>query len=278
MHIDRVVLLGTISACANPTAPEPRWPSTTSSDRAALPPSVPSKPFAGARQADPGGYDMASFINESGPLRRFPGSANFDTPSGNITCTWESTGDGPLRCEFSERISAPPPRPVDCDLSWATRYAELTSAGARDGLCTGGIATPYRANVLPYDTALIVGQYGCLSEFTGVTCRRLPTAEAFSPAARGSHRSDRQAAPSSLRGQEGDHFVRSWRPHTFSNEADGPILGLPLGNAVVELGHPVVGVVVVDVGGGHTGGRDARSGSHDLVAVLAEDVEALRAV
>jgi hypothetical protein len=183
-----VVLLGTISACANPTALEPRSPSTTSVDRAetedwtarpstvtAPPRSVPSQPFALARQADPRGYDMASFINELGPLQRFPGSTNFDTPSGNITCTWESTGAGPLRCEISERTSAPPPRPADCDLSWATRYVELTSAGARDGLCTGGIATPYRANVLPYDTALIVDQYGCLSELTGVTCRHLPT-------------------------------------------------------------------------------------------------------
>lgn len=186
------ITLGTISACANSTAPGPRSPSTTSVDRAetedrttrpstvtALPPSVPSEPFAGARQADPRGYDMASFINESGPLQRFPGSANFDTPSGNITCTWESTGDGPLRCEISERSSTPPPRPADCDLSWATRYVELTSAGAQDGVCTGGIATPYRANVLPYGTALIVGQYGCLSEFTGVTCRHLPTGRGF---------------------------------------------------------------------------------------------------
>lgn len=187
-----VVLLGTISACANSTAPESRSPSATSADRAetearttrpstvtALPPPDISEPFAGARQADPGGYDMASFSNESGPLQRFPGSANFDTPSGNITCTWESTGDGPLRCEISERTSSPPPRPADCDLSWATRYVELTSAGAQDGLCIGGIATPYRANVLPYGTALIVGQYGCLSEITGVTCRHLHTGRGF---------------------------------------------------------------------------------------------------
>lgn len=119
------------------------------------------------------------------PLTPSPGAdmVTFDTPSGNITCSWylDVTSDPPLNCDISERASPAPARPADCGPGpgWATNYVRLTSQGAQDGVCTGGLQTPWAGRVLPYGSALVAGEFGCRSDESGVTCVHLPSGRGF---------------------------------------------------------------------------------------------------
>lgn len=107
----------------------------------------------------------------------------FMTPSANIACNWSvtnPTGELGINCAAKERTSPPPARPANCELNWATSYVQLHPDGVvNDGVCTGGVLTPSIANTLPYGSALVAGDFGCLSAEAGVTCAHIPSGRGF---------------------------------------------------------------------------------------------------
>jgi len=134
-----------------------------------------------AEAATVGDYEYATFTDDKAPLAHHPGTVTFTTPSENITCGWRTDGTGSLACGLKQRTTPAPPRPSDCEeyLGWSTNYVKLDASGATDGYCAGGIPIPYRGNKLPYGTALIAAEFGCLSEEKGVTCAHFSTGSGF---------------------------------------------------------------------------------------------------
>lgn len=71
---------------------------------------------------------------------------------------------------------------VENETAWRTdghRRYKLDPSGPADGLYTGGLPIAYRGNNLPYGTALIASEFGCLSAESGVTCAYLTTGSGF---------------------------------------------------------------------------------------------------
>lgn len=136
-----------------------------------------------APRADEATYHDMSW-NSGGPLTYSEDSVSFRTPSGNIGCLWYVQTDMDIDqvvCHLAVRDTPPTPKPADCGPGpgWATDHVVLEPTGATDGICTGGLQVPLAANVLPYGSALVAGDYGCLSEEAGVTCAHTGTGRAF---------------------------------------------------------------------------------------------------
>lgn len=160
-------------------------PTTTSSDTtsAAPTPSGPVADILDATQVRPEDYHDMSFGGDSPESMTQSPQVAFITPSSNIACNWspaDPTGDLGLNCHAKERTSPPPDRPADCEYSWATDYVQLNPDGSvEDGVCTGGVLTPSIANTLPYGSALVDGEFGCMSAEAGVTCAHIPSGRGF---------------------------------------------------------------------------------------------------
>lgn len=116
-----------------------------------------------------------------------PNQVAFESPSGNIRCIW-SDASFPLTCDVAVRADEPSEPPGGCgEISWAPNYLHLSADGLEDGFCTGGQEVPLGATVLPYGSALLFLDFGCLSEQSGVMCVHLPTGRAFTAAQAGVH-------------------------------------------------------------------------------------------
>lgn len=133
-----------------------------------------------ATPLDPDDYQSFSW-DPTSPMRYWPDAFAFQTPSGNISCTWQDSGDSRVVCSLKTRYTAPPARPASCEeyMAWAIDHVVLSAQGAADGVCTGGVQVPQRSRVLPYGSALVSGDYGCSSEESGVTCVHLPSGRGF---------------------------------------------------------------------------------------------------
>jgi hypothetical protein len=160
----------------------PSEPPTTSTTSTAAP--APAAPSTDARTkvnsadpVDPAEYHSADWGGQ-GQLYSSPGGGVFfQTPSGHIVCNWGGGGDG-LVCGAKNRGN-PPPEDPSCHLSWITDYVNIGSNGVLNGMCVGGIMTPYGAVVLPYGKVLRFNDFGCLSEQSGVTCVSLSAGQGF---------------------------------------------------------------------------------------------------
>lgn len=158
--------------------------SATSSSATAAPASGPVADILNAKQAAPEGFHDMSFGGDTPEsMTTEPGQVAFSTPSANITCNWsltDATGTLGLNCSAKERTSPPPARPADCEMNWATGYVQLGTDGkVEDGVCTGGVISPTMANALDYNSALVAGDFGCLSAESGVTCAHIPSGRGF---------------------------------------------------------------------------------------------------
>lgn len=118
-------------------------------------------------------------VSVGGYRTGFSSQPAFRTPSGNIECEWMA-GSGVV-CYVKERTSPPPPPPGGCgEITWVWNYVRLDRGEVSNGVCTGGILhNSGTGNVLSYGSALIEGDFGCLSEERGVTCVRVSTGKGF---------------------------------------------------------------------------------------------------
>lgn len=200
LYAAALVALAT-SACASadqgsPAAPESATASSTSSTASSTTSetetptsttvSVPPGPVAeilAARQVSPDDFHDMSYGGETPESMTKSRMVAFRTPSANIACTWDpgaETGETAVTCSAKDRTSPPPVRPADCENNWATSYVQLGPDGSVDnGVCTGGVLVPSIANTLPYGSALVAGDFGCLSAETGVTCAHIPSGRGF---------------------------------------------------------------------------------------------------
>jgi hypothetical protein len=112
------------------------------------------------------------------PPKRLPhvvGAVDFfASPSRNIGCLITETA---VRCDIQEKSYLDPPRPASCQLDYGSSL-QVGRAGPADYACVGDTVLG-AAQVLPYHSSTVVGDFGCTSRETGMTCYNLRTRHGF---------------------------------------------------------------------------------------------------
>jgi hypothetical protein len=101
--------------------------------------------------------------------------ASLDTPTRNIGCYLDATR---VRCDIDKHTWNTPPRPADCQLDYGTAI-ELGTGRAAFGCVGDTVRGSPDATVFAYDTAVISGDYACVSTRAGVACRNTSTGHGF---------------------------------------------------------------------------------------------------
>lgn len=101
---------------------------------------------------------------------------SFVMPSGNIWCELNSDE---AHCTIEKFDYSPPPMP-DCDQDLAGHVWQVTAEGA-DPVCPSGgsLKQPDGLTELGYGKATAAGDFLCLSDKQGVTCKSVSTGHGF---------------------------------------------------------------------------------------------------
>jgi len=122
---------------------------------------------------------------EPGPgqaMRPTPGIAEFNTPSGNITCAIvdiEPGGPADVQCEAQQASFHIPPKPASCQNDWAGYFGFIEQREVTVGACVGGPEFGPTTQVLPYGSAIRQAGIGCRSESGFLACADLSTGHGF---------------------------------------------------------------------------------------------------
>lgn len=97
----------------------------------------------------------------------------FRSPSGNIVCRLDERS---ARCDIGDYAYDPPPRPEGCGKGWGGTLL-VTAQGAEFTCRVASLAG--KSPELAYGRSTIVGDVGCTSARTGVTCIHLESERGF---------------------------------------------------------------------------------------------------
>jgi hypothetical protein len=102
-------------------------------------------------------------------------SATFSSPSLNIGCL---VTESSVRCDIRQKSYKEPNPPASCQLD----YGQAVAVGREDSeagyVCAGDTVLGAK-KVLDYHTSTEVGDFGCTSRETGMTCYNLLTRHGF---------------------------------------------------------------------------------------------------
>lgn len=98
---------------------------------------------------------------------------SFTSPTGNIGCYISSDS---ARCDIRDRTFSPPPEPEECGLDWGNSVE--VAADVAGFACVGDTVMGSEAT-LKYGNSTVVGDFGCRSTETGVTCINRKTMHGF---------------------------------------------------------------------------------------------------
>jgi len=147
-------------------------------------PATPSALVAYVRGASPvkvSDYEQG----EPGPgqaMRPTPGIAEFNTPSGNITCAIVNDNPGgpaDVQCTAAQFSFHIPPKPASCQNNWAAYFGVVGGGQANVGACVGGQEFGPTTQTLPYGSTIEDGGIGCRSESGFLACADLTTGHGF---------------------------------------------------------------------------------------------------
>lgn len=97
----------------------------------------------------------------------------FSSPSRNIGCT---VTEDSARCDIGEHSYQPPAEPDGCSGSWGRSLQ--VRGGASAFVCVTDSVLGVK-ETLKYGTSTVVGNFGCTSRRSGVTCLNLQTDHGF---------------------------------------------------------------------------------------------------
>lgn len=167
---------GSATTGARPTSGPGTMPPPSGSTSTA--PSVVAFALAGSPVA-PSGYERGTFATGQ-PLQPTPGSVQFTTPSGNITCGMAGPATtASVSCLVAEASYPTPDKPADCPLNWAATALSIAAGRAHRGLCLGGAPFPPVSSVLPYGSTLRYGPIACRSDAAYLACADVDTGHGF---------------------------------------------------------------------------------------------------
>ncbi len=99
----------------------------------------------------------------------------FLTPSRNIGCQISA---GLVRCDILEHTYGDPRKPADCTGDYGQSLA-VDTKGIGQFVCVSDTVIMRTAPVLQYGSSTSVGDFGCTSRQTGITCYNLLTEHGF---------------------------------------------------------------------------------------------------
>jgi|SoiMethySBSTD1v2_1073268.scaffolds.fasta_scaffold1260316_1 uncharacterized protein DUF6636 len=112
------------------------------------------------------------------PLKQLPHVVGemdyFASPSHNIGC---AITDSMVRCDIREKSYREPAQPASCSLDYGQSLA-VGPDGPAQFACVGDTVLGSH-QILPYNSSTEVGDYGCTSRETGMTCYNLSTRHGF---------------------------------------------------------------------------------------------------
>jgi hypothetical protein len=85
---------------------------------------------------------------------------------------------GGARCDIAKRMWKPGPKPVSCGLDYG-QGLEVNGPSHGRFTCAGDTALNPHAAPLPYGEASTVGDFTCISETNGMTCKNDSTRHGF---------------------------------------------------------------------------------------------------
>jgi len=101
--------------------------------------------------------------------------SSFVTPSRNIGCLIVPQS---VRCDILEHTYGDPRKPADCQGDYGQSIA-VGRRGIGQFVCVTDTVVALDTPVLRYGTSTTVGDFGCTSAPTGVTCYNLLTEHGF---------------------------------------------------------------------------------------------------
>ncbi|MGH1562802.1 DUF6636 domain-containing protein [Mumia sp. DW29H23] len=97
----------------------------------------------------------------------------FQSPTGNIVCR---LGEDGARCDILDFAFEPPPKPDGCGEDWGGTLVVDASGGY---FSCGAPSLAGKSPELAYGHSTVVGDYGCTSQRTGVTCLHTESKHGF---------------------------------------------------------------------------------------------------
>jgi hypothetical protein len=99
----------------------------------------------------------------------------FSSPSRNIGCLITTSS---VRCDIGQKSYKEPRRPASCQLDYGKAIAVDRDDSEANFVCVGDTVLGAK-KVLDYHTSTEVGDFGCTSRETGMTCYNLRTRHGF---------------------------------------------------------------------------------------------------
>jgi hypothetical protein len=99
----------------------------------------------------------------------------FSSPSRNIGCLITTSS---VRCDIGQKSYKEPRRPASCQLDYGQAIAVARDDSEANFVCVGDTVLGAK-KVLDYHTSTEVGDFGCTSRETGMTCYNLRTRHGF---------------------------------------------------------------------------------------------------
>jgi hypothetical protein len=128
--------------------------------------------------------NTASGTTQSKKEKAFPTATTvlhesaFQTPSGNIGC---QLIDGLARCDIEHRSWSPPARPSSCpdEVDFGQGLEVSAEGTAAQFVCAGDTARDPSSPKLAYGTGTQIGNFLCVSEEDGLSCRDTESGHGF---------------------------------------------------------------------------------------------------
>jgi len=115
-------------------------------------------------------------------MRPTPGIAEFNTPSGNITCgiiAGDPGGGANVTCQAQQFTFPIPPKPASCQMDWASYFGFVKNGLVKVGACVGGPELDPTTKVLAYGSSIELAGISCRSESGFLACADLTTGHGF---------------------------------------------------------------------------------------------------
>jgi hypothetical protein len=145
------------------TESEPTEPTETP------PPTEPTETPPTAPTEEPGERPAKQLPHDVGPV------TYFSSPSRNIGCLITESS---VRCDIEQKSYKEPRRPASCQLDYGQAIAVAGDDSEASFVCAGDTVLGAK-KVLSYHTSTEVGDFGCTSRETGMTCYNLLTRHGF---------------------------------------------------------------------------------------------------
>lgn len=97
------------------------------------------------------------------------GADHFQSPSGNIFCSYFDLDGGTLRCDLGEVNNPQPPRPEECENDWGPMF-EMNGRGMAQQICAGDTVVAPDSPILEYGQRWRRGEFRCSSSRAGIRC------------------------------------------------------------------------------------------------------------